>query len=459
MLVAISGARHSNRSRKALKKRLGEIGSMPFAANFSAPNPIMSTPTSIDPEERIIVALACIIGVLFLLFAPLACKPGATGFSLSSIGKASQDKDLSDAAQAASAGASKENASEAQLNKASSAMVASNDLKTQTPPPQAYYNQPRPSSSNNLTEAAFVGAIANTDPTGSRANRNSTVDTEQAALAAAERQRMTEEYLNQIETLAAESNELKEERRERILQLAETKKEYAATLKFAQEQNQEKLRALEIENKILADKLAAQGGTEETESPEEPGFPQNPDGSDESETPADGEMPSQTPSPTSQENQNTEAPAFAESDDDLDESRRSLVNAIREMDPLSGDALDSRYQELESELGTKSAGRINFVSGSSKANDTELTKIDKLVTDSKDDSQFLIVGFADKSGSAAGNRRLSSNRAKFVAEQLGKKVGNGRVQAIYLGQTARFGRSAENRVVEIWEVPATPPKK
>ena len=129
------------------------------------------------------------------------------------------------------------------------------------------------------------------------------------------------------------------------------------------------------------------------------------------------------------------------------------------MDPLSGDALASRYQELETELGTKSAGRIRFLSGKSQSDDAELAKIEKLATASPADSQFLIVGFADRSGSTEGNRRLSSKRAKFVAEQLGKKVGNARVQAIYIGQTARFGPSAENRVVEIWQIPATPPKQ
>ena len=261
---------------------------------------------------------------------------------------------------------------------------------------------------------------------------------------------MNENFLNQIENLAAESNALKDERRKRIAAFAATKNEYEATLKFVQDQQQEKLQALEGENKALAAKLAA---LETSETPSAPATPDVP------KTPGQEEMPSPTTPSVAQEEPDTQAPAFAQSDEDLDQSRLTLVNAIRDMDPLSGDALATRYKELEAELGTKSAGRVHFVSGSSQADEAEVAKIEKLATTSATNSQFLIVGFADRSGSAAGNRRLSSKRAKFVAEQLGQKVGNSRVQAIYIGQTARFGPSAENRVVEIWQIPSTPPKQ
>ncbi|MGJ8724685.1 MAG: OmpA family protein [Roseibacillus sp.] len=301
-------------------------------------------------------------------------------------------------------------------------------------------------SSSRLTEAEVLNSLASSaaGPATPQSTEStpSPRDSQQEALIAAQKQenaqKQNEDFLQQIEELAAETNALKKERRERISKFAETKNEYAATLKFARDQQQQKLLALQKENRLLAEKLAALSGPNTSETPQEA-------------------QPSPTPSP--QEGQPPQAPAFAQSDDDLDQSRRVLVNAIRDMDALSGDALATRYQELETKLGTKSSGRVRFVSGSSQANATEVAKIEELAKASKTDSQFLIVGFADRSGSASGNRRLSSKRAKFVAEQLGKKVGNSRVQAIYIGQTARFGPAAENRVVEIWQIPATPPKQ
>ena len=427
----------------------------------------MSTPASINSEEKIIVALACLIGILFLLFAPLSCKPGATAFSLSSLRGNSQDQEESGISQAASDKASMELALERQEAQAAATEVAARDLKAASSSSRALQNQSSARPSNNLTEAAFVGAVANNRPADSDSTLNASLasnpaSAEEEAIEAEKARIINEGYLSQIEELAAESNALKEERRQRILSLAETKKEYAATLKFAQGKHQQEMAELERQNKILTDKLAGGGAPEGTETPEEPTAPDNEDPASR-ETPAEEEMPAETTedpatSETEEAPENPKAPAFAQSDEDLDQSRRSLVNAIRDMDPLSGDTLATRYKELESELGTTSAGRVRFVSGSSKASEAELEKVTKLADTAKADSQFLIVGFADRSGSTEGNRKLSSARAKFVAEQLGNKVGYARVQAIYIGQTARFGKSSENRVVEIWEIPATPPK-
>ena len=393
----------------------------------------------------------------FYSFAPLSCKPGATAFSLSSMSGNSRETSQSSTPQAATGNASIDNASQYQAAQESLSQEDSSDLRATSlarkDAARASLNKSITPSSDNFTEATFVSTIANTQSTDSNSIQNSSPpsnEAEQAALVAEETRKMNENFLNQIENLAAESNALKDERRKRIAAFAATKNEYEATLKFVQDQQQEKLQALEGENKALAAKLAA---LETSETPSAPATPDVP------KTPGQEEMPSPTTPSVAQEEPDTQAPAFAQSDEDLDQSRLTLVNAIRDMDPLSGDALATRYKELEAELGTKSAGRVHFVSGSSQADEAEVAKIEKLATTSATNSQFLIVGFADRSGSAAGNRRLSSKRAKFVAEQLGQKVGNSRVQAIYIGQTARFGPSAENRVVEIWQIPGTPPKQ
>lgn len=147
-----------------------------------------------------------------------------------------------------------------------------------------------------------------------------------------------------------------------------------------------------------------------------------------------------------------EAPAFVESEADLDEPRAALVVAIRKMEDLRGDGLKKQYEELGTSLNADSLARIKFKSGKSDLLTNESEKITNLSSSMDEKSEMLVVGFADPSGSKEANAALSSARAQAVANFLGSKIGNSRVSAIYLGQTARFGAKSENRVVEIWEV-------
>lgn len=150
--------------------------------------------------------------------------------------------------------------------------------------------------------------------------------------------------------------------------------------------------------------------------------------------------------------------AIAQSEADLDENRQNLVKEIRKMNTLSGDSLSARYDELEQQLGVKSKRRIHFATGETNASEAEAALIDQVADSSNPESEFLLVGFADQTGDEEGNRSISSQRALSVAARLGQKTGNSRVQAIYLGQTSRFGPDAENRVVEIWEITPNSPQ-
>jgi len=72
----------------------------------------------------------------------------------------------------------------------------------------------------------------------------------------------------------------------------------------------------------------------------------------------------------------------------------------------------------------------------------------ELTNSAGDNSYFLIVGYADKSGSASSNQKLSSKRSTAVATSLvAEAKGLQSAQAVYLGQTDRFGPASENRVV------------
>ncbi len=428
----------------------------------------MTSPTSITPEERIIVALACLIGVLFLFFAPHSCKPGATAFSLSSQSSTAHEGDLAKtkptkapelAVTATERGTAASVASPPSQSSAQPQVSLKNSRPAASQTLDSSLNSAAPALAASAASAATVaasngeaGAVpAENNLASSSLAKGETATTPPAvssenALGTEEVAKRNEKLLQQITQLTAEKNFLKKEQQQAKTRFTETKNEYAATFKFARDQHQKEILALQQKNQALVEKLAAGSPSGAPVSPPKTEtVPANPPTSQESKE--------------TQETEKKQAPAFAQSDDDLDQSRRVLVEAIREMDALSGEQLDSRYQELASKRGIKSSGRIRFQSGSSQAAGVELEKIAQIAKASPAHSQFLIVGFADRSGSASGNRRLSSQRAKFVAEQLGKDVGFGRVQAIYIGQTARFGPAAENRVVEIWQIPATPTQR
>ena len=168
---------------------------------------------------------------------------------------------------------------------------------------------------------------------------------------------------------------------------------------------------------------------------------------------ANEEMPAteEEETTTTEPEKETES-SFAESEADLDEARQNLVLAIRDMEALRDTDLANRYKELSTSLKANSLARINFSSGKADLQTAEAEKIVQLAKIANPESEFLVAGFADMSGTKAGNATLSSARAKVAANFLGARVGYEKVSAIYLGQTARFGNKSKNRVVEIWEL-------
>lgn len=68
---------------------------------------------------------------------------------------------------------------------------------------------------------------------------------------------------------------------------------------------------------------------------------------------------------------------------------------------------------------------------------------------------FLVVGYASKTGNAEHNEALSSERATHVASVVNNIRQEGQqVQAVYLGATDRFSttEAAPNQVCEVWEI-------
>ncbi len=144
---------------------------------------------------------------------------------------------------------------------------------------------------------------------------------------------------------------------------------------------------------------------------------------------------------------------FAESADELPAVAQALFKDLKGLEGSSPASLKTAYAEYLQKHGATAKHRVKFGSGSSSVSVADKAAIAKLTAGADTNSYFFVVGYADKSGSAASNQRLSSKRSTSVAKELGATMkGNQSGQAVYLGQTNRFGRSAENRVVEIWEL-------
>ncbi len=144
---------------------------------------------------------------------------------------------------------------------------------------------------------------------------------------------------------------------------------------------------------------------------------------------------------------------FVKSTDDLPKTAQTLFADLKTLEGKSAEEVKTAYQQITKKNNSEDKARIRFRSGKSNLTDAEKTKIANLTQAAGENSYFLIVGYADKTGSAAANQKLSSARSISVAKELASKAkGFQAAQAVYLGQTDRFGPASENRVVEIWEI-------
>ena len=144
---------------------------------------------------------------------------------------------------------------------------------------------------------------------------------------------------------------------------------------------------------------------------------------------------------------------FVESANDLPQAAQRLFADLKTLEGKSQDEVDAVYAQYVSKHGALAKKRIKFSSGSSSLSDNDRKEIAQLTSGAGNNAYFFIVGYADQSGDAAGNKKLSSARSTSVAKELGVSAkGFQSAQAVYLGQTDRFGAPSENRVVEIWEI-------
>ena len=128
-----------------------------------------------------------------------------------------------------------------------------------------------------------------------------------------------------------------------------------------------------------------------------------------------------------------------------------------ELVALEGSTEDQRkaaYQEIKTTLNARVMETADFATGSAALDSEHESHIENVIAASPDNCFFLVVGYASKTGDSQANRELSRRRATRTASVVNYlKRQTQKVQAVYLGETDRFGpNTSKNQVCEVWEI-------
>lgn len=148
---------------------------------------------------------------------------------------------------------------------------------------------------------------------------------------------------------------------------------------------------------------------------------------------------------------------FAESSEDLAPRAQTLFAGLQDVHTgdTRPDDIKDPYMELATSNKAKLLYRIPFATGQSGVGEGASNKLTGFINESGEDDFFLVVGYADVTGSADANKSLSRERSTSVADVVKEALDGGdNIQAAYVGQTDRFSADdlSENRVVEVWSI-------
>jgi len=155
------------------------------------------------------------------------------------------------------------------------------------------------------------------------------------------------------------------------------------------------------------------------------------------------------------ESQLSRASLFAGTEAELFKEAVQLFRSLRELENKPDSEIATAYSQFGAKLGANVLDKIDFPTGSSDVPPEDIAKINTFAEEAPDNALILVVGYASETGNVDNNRTLSSDRATAVARLLDqtKKPGQ-RVQAVYLGQTDRFGSRfpERNQISEVWQI-------
>ena len=144
---------------------------------------------------------------------------------------------------------------------------------------------------------------------------------------------------------------------------------------------------------------------------------------------------------------------FAISPEDLDAQSAALFKRLQGLEEQSPTELAESYKSIKAEFKANDITRLKFGTGRVSLDQQGKNKIEAALKDIQPKDRFLIIGYASNQGNEKLNERLSSNRAKAMADKVLREIGSENIaKAVYLGETNRFGKTRENQCVELWKI-------
>ena len=140
--------------------------------------------------------------------------------------------------------------------------------------------------------------------------------------------------------------------------------------------------------------------------------------------------------------------------ENLAPAAQKLFGELVRLEGNNPTALKRAYERIGQSLNARVVEEATFKTGSAALAMEHEDHIQASSRQAPGNAFFLVVGYDSKSGGSKSNRELSAKRATTVASVVNvlKQAGQG-VQAVYLGETNRFGANdAPNQVCEIWEI-------
>lgn len=153
--------------------------------------------------------------------------------------------------------------------------------------------------------------------------------------------------------------------------------------------------------------------------------------------------------------QAAKAKLFANSESELLPAAVELFRNLRQLENRPDSEISTAYSSLAVSLGANVLRTLHFDTGKSDLKPDDMQAIQNLVADIPDGDLVLCIGYASETGNVDSNQALSSARATAAAELFSSVKRPGQlVQAVFLGQTDRFGGSSpeRNQLVEIWRI-------
>lgn len=146
---------------------------------------------------------------------------------------------------------------------------------------------------------------------------------------------------------------------------------------------------------------------------------------------------------------------FAKSENELLPAAVELFRTLRNLEGTKDSDNMTAYSDIGVKLGARVLRTLDFPTGSSELTPADLQAIPGLVDQVADGDLIFVVGYASTTGNTESNRVLSSDRATAAAQAVSNQKRSGQmVQAVYIGQTTRFGGSSpeRNQICEIWHI-------